>query len=176
MLAVAESQGRQYSGVVIVEMRCTEIIRQITDTLVSNGAETGTPGTSQNSERIPLEKVTHIIANSIDFPDYHRAADALKAVVRPQWVQASLAKARLANPQQYSPDPRLFYSGLVVCCADLPAGDADAIIGGVIAMGGLYSSAVTKQVTHIVALTLEAEKCRAALSKGLKCSIVLPHW
>ena len=85
-------------------------------------------------------------------------------------------KNRVANPRQYSPDPRLFYSGMVVCCVDLPQGDSDAIIGGVLAMGGLYSSAVTKMVTHIVALTTENDKCQVALSKGLKCKIVLPHW
>ena len=87
-----------------------------------------------------------------------------------------MTKGRLANPRQYSPDPRLFFSGLVVCCADLPAGDADAIIGGVLAMGGLYSSSVSKMVTHLVALTEDAEKCRVAIDKNLKCRIVLPHW
>ena len=70
----------------------------------------------------------------------------------------------------------MFFSGLVVCCADLPSGDSDAIIGGSLAMGGLYSSAVTKQVTHIVALTLDSDKCQVALSKNLKCKILLPHW
>ena len=85
-------------------------------------------------------------------------------------------KGKVANPRQYSPDPKMFYSGLVVCCADLPQGDGDAIIGGVLGTGGLYSSAVTKMVTHIVALTLDSDKCQAAIKKGLKCKIVLPHW
>ena len=43
-------------------------------------------------------------------------------------------------------------------------------------MGGLYSSAVTKMVTHIVALTTDPDKCQTALNKNLKCKIVLPHW
>ena len=120
--------------------------------------------------------MTHIISTTSDFPDYNTATAALKAVVKPDWVKASIAKGRLANPRQYSPDPRYFFSGLVVCCADLPSGDKDAIIGGVLAMGGLYSSAVTKMVTHIVALTVDPEKCQTALNKNLKCTIVLPHW
>lgn len=129
-----------------------------------------------DSEKIALTEITHIISTSIDFPDYDAAAASLKSVVKPDWVTSSIAKNRVANPRQYSPDPRLFYSGMVVCCADLPQGDSDAIIGGVLAMGGLYSSAVTKLVTHIVALTTENDKCQVALSKNLKCKIVLPHW
>ena len=126
--------------------------------------------------RIPIEETTHIISTTIDFPDYQAATDALKSVVKPDWVEASVTKARLSNPRQYSPDPRMFFSGLVVCCADLPRGDSDAIIGGSLAIGGLYSSAVTKQVTHIVALTMDSDKCQVALNKNLRCKIVLPHW
>ena len=96
--------------------------------------------------------------------------------MKPEWVQASISKGRLSNPRQYNPDPRMFFSGLVVCCSDLPSGDAEAIVGGCISMGGLYSSAVTKQITHIVALTMDSDKCQVALSKNLKCKIVLPHW
>ena len=128
------------------------------------------------ADRIPLQDVTHIIATTIDFPEYNAASNSLKSVVKPDWVDASIAKARLANPRQYSPDPRLFFSGLVVCCADLPSGDSDAIIGGVLAMGGLYSSAVSKMVTHVVALTTDPEKCQTALNKNLKVKMVLPHW
>lgn len=126
--------------------------------------------------RIPLDDVTHVISKTIDFPGYDAAGDSLKSVVKPDWVSASITKGRLANPRQYSPDPRLFFSGLIVCCADLPSGDSDAIIGGVLAMGGLYSSSVSKMVTHIVALTMDSHKCQTALTKNLKCKILLPHW
>ena len=127
-------------------------------------------------DTIPLEEVTHIISTTIDFPDYDAANDALKSVVKPDWADASITKGRLANPRQYSPDPRLFFSGLIVCCADLPSGDSDAIIGGVLAMGGLYSSSVSKMVTHVVALTMDSDKCQTAISRDLRCKIVLPHW
>lgn len=91
-------------------------------------------------------------------------------------MTASIAKGRLANPRSYSPDPRLFFSGLVLCCADIPEGDKDAVMGGVLATGGLYSSSVTKMVTHIVALTMDHDKCQTVLKKDLTCKIVLPHW
>ena len=147
--------------------------KQLAKLLQENGAQELSP---PEGEGIPMEEVTHIISTTIDFPDYDAANDALKSVVKPDWVHASITKGRLANPRQHSPDPRLFFSGLVVCCADLPSGDSDAIIGGVLAMGGLYSSAVSKMVTHLVALTIDSEKCQTVLAKNLKCRIVLPHW
>ena len=147
---------------------------QLAESLVDNGAEEITR--TATVDRLPLQDITHIISSTIDFPEYEAASDGLKSVVKPDWVKASIAKGRLANPRQYSPDPRLFFSGLVVCCADLPSGDSDAIIGGVLAMGGLYSSPVSKMVTHIVALTMDSDKCKTAISKNVKCKYVLPHW
>ena len=98
------------------------------------------------------------------------------AVVMPKWVDDSLAKRKLANPRSYSPDPRLFFAGLQVCTADLPEGDKDAIIGGVLAMGGLYSGSLTRLVTHLVALDMNAPACQMVTAGGLPCKIVLPHW
>ncbi|RMD40849.1 hypothetical protein DV735_g4261, partial [Chaetothyriales sp. CBS 134920] len=125
---------------------------------------------------LSLEGVTHIISTTFDFADYDRAMDVLTDVVRPRWVDASLARNRLANARQYSPDPRLFMADVVACCADLPEGDAEAIAGGICAMGGMYTTKLTSQVTHIVALSTEPAKCRTVLKEQLKIKIVLPHW
>ncbi|KAL8942750.1 MAG: hypothetical protein Q9216_001498 [Gyalolechia sp. 2 TL-2023] len=142
--------------------------------LVDNGAQEHSHHSPPG--KITLDDTSHIISATSDFPEYDAATDALKSVVKPEWVTASIAKGRLANPRSYSPDPRLYFSGLVLCCADIPEGDKDAIMGGVLATGGLYSSSVTKAVTHIVALTMDHEKCQTVLKKDLKCKIVLPHW
>ncbi|KAL8727923.1 MAG: hypothetical protein Q9181_005524 [Wetmoreana brouardii] len=147
---------------------------ELVQKLVNNGAEDHTQPTSTG--RIPLQEITHIISATSDFPAYDAATDALKSVVKPEWVTNSFSKGRLANPRSYSPDPRHFFSGLVLSCADIPEGDKDAIIGGVLATGGLYSSSITKMVTHLVALTMDHEKCQAVLKRDLKCKIVLPHW
>ena len=144
--------------------------------MVENGAQEVSRSSIADSEERDLNQITHIITSTIDFPEYEAVTGSLKSVIKPDWVSASIKKNKMANPRQYSPDPRRFYSGMVICCVDLPQGDSDAIIGGVLAMGGLYSSSVTKMVTHIVALNEENEKCQVALSKGLKCKIVLPHW
>jgi len=127
-------------------------------------------------KNLSLTGITHVISITSDFPDYHAACDALIPVVRPNWIEHSLAKDRLANTRQYSPDPRMFMSDVVACVADLPEGDADAIAGGILAMGGLFSSRLTGQVTHIVALSMDNDKCDMVQSRNLNIKVVLPHW
>jgi hypothetical protein len=129
-----------------------------------------------HSGKLDVARVTHVIAATSDFSDYPAACDAMVSVVKPEWVATSLARNKRAQVRPYSPDPRLFFAGVTVCCADIPPGDRDAIIGGVVAMGGQYSGNLTAQVTHIVALTEQHEKCQQAIQRRLKCTIVLPHW
>jgi hypothetical protein len=65
---------------------------------------------------------------------------------------------------------------VVVSCADIPEGDKEAIIGGVLAMGGLYNSKLASTVTHVVALTMNSDKCQCIKQRNLNMKIVLPHW
>jgi hypothetical protein len=123
-----------------------------------------------------LENLTNIVCASCDFPSYDAAADALIHITKPQWVDASIAKSKAANVRQYSPDPRLFMSDVVVRCADLPKGDEDAIIGGVLAMGGMHSTGALTTVTHVVALTMDSDICKVVGLRKLNVKIVLPHW
>lgn len=97
-------------------------------------------------------------------------------VVKPAWVHTSILKRKLANPRQYNPDPRLFLNNVVVTCGDIPEGDKDAIIGGVLAKGGLYSPKVSGMVTHLVDLTADSDKARLVKNKATHIKIVLPHW
>lgn len=120
--------------------------------------------------------MTHVVSATYDFPDYHACFDAFIPVVKPTWVAHSLAKNKLLNPRQYNPDPRYFMSDVVACVADLPEGDADAIAGGILAMGGLFSIKLTNQVTHVIALTLESDVCRRVIDGQLRVRVVLPHW
>jgi hypothetical protein len=147
---------------------------QLKKKLEANGAVEHHP--SSSNANISLKGVTHIISSTIDFEGFEKAEDAFIPVVTPEWVEASMDKNKLANPRSHSPDPRLYFSGLIIYIADLPEGDKDAIIGGVVAMGGIYSSNMTKTVTHIVALTMGSPACQAVVSRRLPCKIVLPHW
>jgi hypothetical protein len=123
-----------------------------------------------------LEEISHIISATSDFPDYHRALDLFIHVVKPSWVDACLKISKVKNPRTYSPDPVLFMSEIVICCANIPEGDKEAIEGGVIAMGGQYSPTLSKLATHLIALDINDPMCQLAIRKKLRLTIVLPHW
>ncbi|KAL4862717.1 hypothetical protein BDV12DRAFT_202794 [Aspergillus spectabilis] len=148
--------------------------QQLAFTLEENGGE---PVIYEPPAGFPdLAEFSHIMSTTIDFPEFDAANEALIPVVKPQWMLASLSKRKLANPRQYSPDPRLFLNDVVVTCGDIPEGDKDAIIGGVLAKGGLYNSRVTQMCTHLVDLTIDSDKARFVKDRNLHIKIVLPHW
>lgn len=123
-----------------------------------------------------LKGLTHIFSATADFPEYDDALASFIHVARPTWVVQCLEKGKQINPRQFSPDPNLIFSDIVVTCAGLPEGDVEAIAGGVLAMGGLYSGPLTKVATHLLALSIDDDRCQLAIKKNLKCKILLPHW
>jgi hypothetical protein len=125
---------------------------------------------------IDFNDLTHIISVTSDFPQYMAARAQHISVVTPGWVTHSLLRGKQAQIRQFTPDPNLFFSNVIVSCGDIPPGDKDAIIGAVLALGGMESNSLTKLVTHICALSVDHEKCQMALEKNLKVKIVLPHW
>lgn len=148
---------------------------QLINVLSANGAHY-IPLRDSDGAIEDLLALTHIISTHVDFPQYHSALDHDVDVVKPSWVFQSMARSKLATARQHSPDPAQFFQDVVLTCAELPEGDKDAIIAGVIALGGQYSSPLTKLVTHIVTTDLENDKCKLAREKNLSCKIVLPHW
>lgn len=132
---------------------------------------------ARRDKSLHLEKVTHIVSNTIDFPQYSEAAAMMIPVVKTSWISASLSRNKPAQLRPHSPDPRLFFSEVVLSIADdIPSHDKESIIGATMAMGGVDSENVTKLVTHICALSMDNDKCRIVQAKHLKCKIVLPHW
>ena len=127
-------------------------------------------------DSVSAPRPTHIITATIDFEGRNDTENRIVSVVTPRWVEQCVVKRKLANTRSYSPDQRLFFSGLVVHIADLSEGDKDAIIGGIMAMGGLYSSSLSKLVTHVVAPDAGSQACQMALSSSMKCEVVLPSW
>ncbi|KAL4933927.1 BRCT domain-containing protein [Aspergillus undulatus] len=149
--------------------------QQLASTLEENGADPfiyEPPAECQD-----LAQFNYLMSATIDFPGFDAANDALIPVVKPQWMHASLSKGKLANVRQYSPDPRLFLNDVTVTCGDIPEGDKDAIIGGVLAKGGTYNPKLTAQCTHLVDLTADSDKAQIVKKRNLtNIKIVLPHW
>ena len=126
--------------------------------------------------KIPLEHATHIVANTIDFEQYHDALQYMIPVVNTNWIKITLARNKVAQVRPYSPDPRMIFSNVIITCADIPESDKETIIGATMALGGMESKDLTRQTTHICALSMDHEKCKEAVKKNPKCKIVLPHW
>lgn len=111
-----------------------------------------------------------------DFPDYFKAVDHCIPVLTRGWISASLVKNKIVGLRPYTPDPKLFFSGVAVHCADIPDNDKDAIIGAVMTLGGQESKVLGKTTTHLVALSTDHEAYKIAVAKRLRVKIVLPHW
>lgn len=139
----------------------------------SNGGEVCEP---RYNGSIPVDQASHIVSNTIDFPQYTEAQAMMIPVVTDNWVQISLAKSRLAQIRPYSPDPRMIFSSVTITCAGLPTMDEEGIIGATAALGGTDSPTVTRLTTHICALSDDDPVCQEARAKAPRAKIVLPHW
>jgi hypothetical protein len=141
--------------------------------LQDNGATICEP---RRDGSLPIEKVTHIISNTIDFPQFTEAQAIMIPVVTTQWIVSSIARGKQSQIRPFSPDPRMIFSEVVVTCADLPETDKECIAGAVMALGGQESKDATRMTTHICALSMDHPKLQAVLAKGWKGKVVLPHW
>lgn len=130
----------------------------------------------QRIEADSLDSITHIIATSIDFPQYERALELGIAIVKPSWVAQSVLKKRVSATRLHTPDPAQFFHDVVVTFAGLPDGDVENLVAGVIALGGQYSQNLSKLVTHVVTTDDTSRKCLLAVEKMPQVKLVLPHW
>ncbi|KAK4252429.1 hypothetical protein C7999DRAFT_36933 [Corynascus novoguineensis] len=149
------------------------LISQLSQIVKDHGAEVLEPG-RKGEIRVP--QATHIISNTIDFDQYAEAQALMIPVVRSDWIKATIARNKLAQVRPFSPDPRMIFSSVVLTCADIPPTDKEAIAGAIMALGGMESKDLSRQTTHLCALSLDHPKCIEAKKKNLKCKIVLPHW
>ncbi|KAK9468932.1 BRCT domain-containing protein [Lipomyces arxii] len=129
-----------------------------------------------NSEKWNVKAVTHIITTNIDFPEYDEAEELMINVVKPLWVYKSVSHNRISPIRLYSPNPKLFFSDVNIVVAGLHTGDCEALYGGVRALGGQWSETLSRFTTHVVALSADHPKCKAASHARRAVKVVLPHW
>lgn len=152
-------------------------IEQVRTALMTGGGQyMALRETDQRIDDESLDSITHIIATSIDFPQYERALELGIAIVKPSWVSQSVLKKRVSATRMHTPDPAQFFHDVVVTFAGLPEGDVENLIAGVIALGGQYSQNLSKLVTHIVTTDDTSKKCQLAMDKMPHVKMVLPHW
>ncbi|KAK9482368.1 BRCT domain-containing protein [Lipomyces starkeyi] len=149
----------------------------ILSNLLQKGDAVETEYTKEGSRNVlDLSNLTHIISNTIDFPEYPDAEQRMINVVKPLWVYKSVNHGRTAPLRLYSPNPKFFFSDVNIFVAGLPQGDREALYGGVRALGGQWSESLTRFTTHVIALSMDEASCKTVALERKACKIVLPHW
>lgn len=141
--------------------------------LTENGAKVLDP---RRDGLIAIERVSHIVSNTIDFQQYDESQALMIPVVTMSWITNSISRRKQAQVRPFSPDPRMIFAQVVVTCADLPVMDKESILGATMAMGGQETKDANKLTTHICSLSMDAQKVKVAQTKGWKGKVVLPHW
>ncbi|GAA5900179.1 hypothetical protein JCM8208_002041 [Rhodotorula glutinis] len=167
-----------------------------TSTSTSSSSTTTTTTTSApRPPRFDPALVTHVITDTLDFPEHalvvvkRRAEAGARAtaaggeetgveVVTPAWVTRSFDLQVIQPPRFYSADRNLFFSGTIVCTSELPEPDTLAVHSAVLALGGQTRRELTREVTHLVCAAAHGQKYEMALRFGTELGIVvvLPHW
>ncbi|KAK0765190.1 hypothetical protein N5P37_002668 [Trichoderma harzianum] len=150
-----------------------KLISSLSTILTENGATTVE---YRRDGSIPIDRVTHIVSNTIDFPQYIDSQAYMIPVVNTHWITISISRRKQAQVRPFSPDPRMIFSEVVVTCADLPQMDKESILGATMALGGQESKDVGRLTTHVCALSMDHPKVVVAMGKGWKGKVVLPHW
>ncbi|KAF3939451.1 hypothetical protein ABW19_dt0203440 [Dactylella cylindrospora] len=158
----------------------------IRELLLDGGAvEVDHEKSSQGVPTLNLDETTHIVAPDIEFTEFselerRRLAGEIDqrmlTVVKPDWVTDSAKKGKTQHIRAYNADPRMIFSGIDAVIVNLPEGDTEAICGGILSMGGIYKTSLSRLTTHIVALNLDNNVCKKALENGLPVKMVVPHW
>ncbi|KAK2590963.1 regulator of Ty1 Transposition [Conoideocrella luteorostrata] len=148
-------------------------IAELSRVVEDNG---GTVCEPRRNGTILIEKVTHIISNTINFEQYVESQAVMIPVVSDKWITNSVMRRKTAQVRPFSPDPRMIFREIIVSCADLPQMDKESILGATMALGGQESKDASRLTTHICALSLDSSKVDAAVKKGFKGKVVLPHW
>lgn len=110
---------------------------------------TGTDQTALLSGDV-LHRVTHIITDNWHFKERQRLPEHIE-IVTPHWVTRSYDLQHRQEPRFYSPDPSKLLSGLCICTTEIPPRDSEWVWNIVALLGGQYRSALTKEVTHLLA-------------------------
>ncbi|KAH7105470.1 BRCT domain-containing protein [Auriculariales sp. MPI-PUGE-AT-0066] len=118
-----------------------------------------------------------IITDTNTFPGWETVKPDV-IVVTPEWLNRSLKLNSIQPPSGFSPDPRMIFSGVVASSADLPQGDKEIMRQTIVAFGGQWREALTKDVTHVFALATKSERYEKAMALRAQTgmTILLPHW
>ncbi|KAL0949407.1 hypothetical protein HGRIS_009469 [Hohenbuehelia grisea] len=124
-----------------------------------------------------VPEATHVISDKHQFEGWHSCRPDTH-VVTDFWVDRSMALGKMQAPQHYSTDPAMVFSGVTAAATELPSADLEVLSAGVSALGGVWRSALTKDVTHLFAINSSSDKYATAMHhrEQTHMKVLLPHW
>ncbi|KAF9463519.1 hypothetical protein BDZ94DRAFT_1308637 [Collybia nuda] len=133
-------------------------------------------------ESISSPALTHLVANTNRYEGWQDVAAREEAgelaVVTDKWVDRSMVLGKLQSAAYYSADPAMIFSGVVACATELPTVDLEVLSAGIAALGGQWRTGLTKDVTHLFAISPSSPKYTTALhfQEHTHVKVLLPHW
>ncbi|EKM60159.1 uncharacterized protein PHACADRAFT_203428 [Phanerochaete carnosa HHB-10118-sp] len=120
--------------------------------------------------------VTDILPPS-DSLDYVEPRTGLHFVT-PFWVQRICTLGTRQEPAFYSPHPTMLFSGVVATSCDLSQADNEIMAAGISSLGGQWRKAITRDITHVFALSSGTIKFQTAMhfKDTANMKVVVPHW
>ncbi|KAG0690791.1 hypothetical protein C6P40_001381, partial [Pichia californica] len=99
-----------------------------------------------------LSQFTHVISNSIDFPNYEIISIRLMIpVVTPQWLKEIIKNKKIEPLRTYSPNPKHIFKSVSICiCGGLTNDDKEILKSAVRIFGGLCFNDLRRTLTHYV--------------------------
>ncbi|PSS00871.1 hypothetical protein PHLCEN_2v4098 [Hermanssonia centrifuga] len=120
--------------------------------------------------------ITHSIPNQDSLEPLPQSSTAL--LVSPFWAERALALGQPCEAVFYSPSPAMLFSGIVATATDLSQSDNEVLCAGISSLGGQWRSALTRDVTHLFAMTTGSTKYETAMhyKDSTMMKVVTPHW
>ena len=108
-----------------------------------------------------LNKFTHVISNTTEFPNFDMASDSLMMpVLTSDWVIDSATHGKLESVRSYAVDSRLFLNRCVISCSSsVCEGDKTVIAAAVKTFGGVYIEGITRSLTHLITTNSSDDLC-----------------
>jgi mediator of DNA damage checkpoint protein 1 len=124
--------------------------------------------------------LTHFVTDSLpssDSLEYVPTRPGLHFVT-PFWVERTVMLGTRQDPAFYSPHPSMLFSGVVATSCDLSKSDNIVMAAGISSLGGQWRNALTKDVTHLFALSTKSNKYETAMhfKNELPMKVLVPHW
>lgn len=131
-----------------------------------------------------LAQYTHVISNSIDFPQYKVLTDELLIpVVTSEWLHLSVKKKSVASTKPFSPDPRNFFRCVSLATTSSLNDDLACFMeASVKTFGGTFSHELKKTLTHLISLDSSDDSTKMIKAynevntEGVNIHIVSPNW